>query len=112
MNDAEEIPLRIYFRLAAQGKAVESENRRDMRKRRLADGQAHAVYNPANVGINLLLHPIRKGRSFPRASCKISNLPNDCFLRIPYAFCPQLTGNAGSLSPLKTMSELTAAAAV
>ena len=42
---------------------VKSEGRRNMRKRRLADRQTHPIYDPANGGVDLALHPIRKGRA-------------------------------------------------
>jgi len=103
VHDAEEIPLRVDFCFASQGESIQFHGGGNMRKRRLADRQTHAVDDSAHGGIDLPFHLVGKRRAVSCFTGKVCHLANDCFLRIPDALCSQCTGYAGRLRPLESI---------
>ena len=112
VHNAEKVPLRVDLLLASQGEAIQFHGRGDMRKRRFADRQTHAVDDSAQGRINLALHFVGKGRTVSRLAGKVSHLTDLGLFRISDALCSQRTRDTGGLSSLEPIDFRIEAAAV
>ena len=102
MHDTEKIPLRIHLGLSPQCETVEPDGRGDMSKGRLAYRQPHAVKNPADIRIDLTLHPLCKGMtSFLRSPYEICHLPYLRTLRMPQALATERAWQTRRLGTLE-----------
>ena len=103
MHDAEQVPLSVYFFLAAQGESIQADGMADIGKGRLADGQSHAVNGSTGDRIDFLFHSFGKGVFlFLRSAVKIGNLATFGYIRLFQALRTEQAGQTVPLGSFKS----------
>ena len=96
VDNAEELPLGIYFLPGTQSETIKLKNRAYMGKGWLGYSQAHGIYGLAGDRIYLAFHFLGETvLTLFGTTCKVSDLTDFGAFGMPQAFRTELTGNTG-----------------